>query len=163
MSTPPKTSSKVKEITLTLSDTGYEKTMFFDRFFLKERDSFIFICFWYQNEAGDIEDSFCAVIAKTDIIKVNKSLKDYFGKVNVSPSSCAFSMPLGTSFKNAKTIRHISCARSEGVCELGLIFFPLHSVINKGDIIATPVAALLSSTQTHIDFLRNLISIVESK
>jgi hypothetical protein len=151
-----------QQITLDLSRTDFAKTMFFNRFSVSARFGHIFICVWTENESRLIDDKFSCVLAKADALNCVKGLKDYFGKINKAPSTADTStLPLGMSFESAKPVRIIQCARNENSAEISFFFFSAHSVSRVTEsktVTATPIAALVSELQTHVDLIHAFIS-----
>ena len=153
------------QITLDFSRSDFAKTMFFNRFSIVARFGHIFICVWAENESRQVDDKFTCVLAKVDAQNGVKSLKDYFGKINKAPSAADTStLPIGMSFESAKPVRLIQCARNEYSAEISFFFFSAHSVSRVTEaktIIATPIAALVSEVQTHVDLIHAFISTTE--
>lgn len=153
------------QITLDFSRSDFAKTMFLTRFSIAVRFGHIFICFWVENDSRQVDDKFTCVFSKMDAQNGVKSLKEYFAKINKAPSTADTSqLPIGLSFESAKPVRIIQCARNENSAEISFFFFAAHSVSRVTEaktIIATPIAALVSDVQTHVDFIHAFISTTE--
>ncbi len=150
------------EITLSLSDARFRKTMFFDDFALRKRDGCIFAGFWRKSESGDIEDRFAVTIALCDLgPEVLRTFKGYIAKVGVPPSPEQAAPPLGIDFRDAHLVRLVRASRMGSVGELDMYFVPMSAIADGGaaaaPLPAAPVAALSSTIQKHVDFLELLI------
>lgn len=150
------------QVTLDFSRSDFEKTMFFNRFSVVVRFGHIFICVWAENESRQIDDKFTCVLTKRDAQIGVQNLKQYFAKLNKAPSATdTHTLPIGMSFESAKLVRLIQCARNECSAEISFFFFSAHSISRESNaktVVATPIAALVSEVQTHVDLIHAFIS-----
>lgn len=152
------------DLTVDGTSLANSTTFFFDKFNVVARPDVVFITFW---RSGDSEDRFSCAMARSDVLKTLPSLKHYVEKANVQPASLKLDgMDPIPPREMAPVVRFITCTRIDNMAETGLLFFPLHQLYNaqkNTKIGATLVAAVLSTVQTQINFLVNLIQTGEAK
>jgi hypothetical protein len=76
---------KTQQLTLDLSETGFETILFFNRFGIENGDTHVLVHFGYVARSGDVLGSFTAAFPKTFLEANAEDWKDYIGKVGDPP------------------------------------------------------------------------------
>lgn len=155
---------ETRDLLIDIASPGNGVTMFYDRFNIVVAAPVAFITFW---RSGNTEDRFSCVMPLSDVRNHAHSLKRYVEKVGIHPGDLPEMVGERIPPKEkAPIVRAITCTRTDEVAETGLLFFPASQLLNspKGSPIGARLeASLLSSIETQINFLVNIIQVGESK
>ncbi len=156
-----------KGVELQFPTTGYNKTLFFNKFSIEDAEIGVFLNFWYLDKMGRADNGYCCFVAKVDVDRFVTSFKPYIEKIGLEPDLVSERPLSGACYAGAPLVSHFRCSRVGEVGELDLVFIPMYALIEKkldgAKVEVQPVAALMSSLQIHINFICQFIKAVEVK